>query len=776
MDSLPIAEFKIEICNSVKNNPVTIINAETGAGKSTKVPQYLMEMGYDVIVTQPRRLAARSLSERVAQELGCEFGKEVGFQTAHERICSADTRCLFVTDGLQLVHQLVQKKSVGNRVLVIDEVHEWNLNIEVLIAWTRRQIQQGAEFKLVVMSATIDTEGLSEFFNKAPVISVPGRLFPITTIPPTSSLVEDVISLANQGRNVLVFQPGKQEISKTIDEIINRAGTRFKILPLHGELTSEEQNMVFKHYSQPKIIVSTNVAQTSITIDDIDAVVDSGAERRVELINGVDGLYIRPISLADSKQRAGRAGRTKEGIYIDWCESAERNQFPKSEIERVRLDQTVLRLAEVGFDMENLKFFHQPDISKIKTAKSDLKKLGCMDDNGRVTPIGKKVAKLPISVSSGRMVIEAERLGVMYDVITIAAILESGQLNARKDPLGNENVIWRNHVGKTYDSDLIAQRNLYESASRMNKSEMFEAGIHIGAFYRAKEVRNNIEKALKKLVNNTETSGTVGDTLKAVCAGMVNNFYARSFGTGYRGSDGVNRSLNRDSVVVSMKSEYLVGIPMDLEINDRRGKTTLNLITMASKIDVSMIEEVAPQLITRQKTERARFSDELGTVVSVVEVMFNNVVIREEEVEDPEHPDAIQLMVDRLYSDFMEKHDHNETLSFISQLTELHTDVKSFKVGSHPKTGEDLMIYFTYKRSRFGNYVIPTWTRNQAEANAESRNLKQFMGFRTAVSDIKAKPATEQLKKTVEVLPSPKLTGTSLQKAMLSLKDKFNSR
>ena len=328
--TLPIAAFRNEIVDAIQINPVTILTAETGAGKSTQVAQYLLEEGCNLVTTQPRRLAARTVAERVADEYDTPLGEIVGFRTAYERKDSDATRCLFVTDGLALVRELMGR---GPQVLVIDEVHEWNLNIEVLVAWAKHQMKRGVDFKVVLMSATLEAQRLSDYFDGAPVIDVPGRTFPVEELAPSGSKLEDdVVKLLRQGRNVLVFQPGKREIEETVSYLQGLSDLNAEILPLHGGLTPDEQKKCFRSYGRPKCIVATNVAQTSITIPDIDGVVDSGLERRQELRDGVEGLYLGAISWADREQRKGRAGRTKSGVYIDWCpiDEAERLEFPEA--------------------------------------------------------------------------------------------------------------------------------------------------------------------------------------------------------------------------------------------------------------------------------------------------------------------------------------------------------------------------------------------------------------------------------------------------------------
>lgn len=592
-NKLPIDSFRDIIVETIKKNSVTIITAETGAGKSTQVPQYLLEEGYEVIVTQPRRLAARSVAARVASERGEMLGGTIGYRTAVDRVDSSLTKCLFCTDGLALVRELLGQNK--GKVLVLDEVHEWNENIEVLVSWVKSQVINSTSIKVVLMSATLESEKLSEFFGGAPIISVPGRTFPVVEMKKGDSVVEDVVSLVNEGRNVLVFMPGVQEIAETITALEAKKVDAI-ILPLHGQLEPNEQARCFAHYGKPKVVISTNVAQTSVTIDDIDAVVDGGTERRIELVDGVEGLYLKPISLADAKQRKGRAGRVKDGIYIDHCPSYNRSEFPVAEILRKRLDQTVLRLAIAGFDMETMEFFHQPSISDIHDAHETLVGLGCMESDGKVTKIGKLVNQLPVSVKYGRMLIEANRLGVVADVLTAAAILEVGGITvpppSDKQP---DRPDWRKFVDER-ESDVLGQITLWQKTRSMNERQMKEAGVSLRNFFRAKEIRQSLSEALRAHYR-LDSNGKRENILKAVASGMVDHLY-RCTGSNYQNGDNTRREMSSGSVLKHIYAEWIVGVPFDLQIQTRRGSMTLNLVTMGSKVDPQWLVELAPQLVT----------------------------------------------------------------------------------------------------------------------------------------------------------------------------------
>jgi ATP-dependent helicase HrpA len=387
---LPIYERRDEILASVATSQVTIITAETGAGKSTQVPQFLAQAGYTkIIVTQPRILAARNLSARVKQEYSLHLGKDatslVGYRTAHERDDDTDNVILYCTDGLQLVRELTGSGIRQKQVLVLDEVHEWNENMEVLVAWAKKRCAAEPHFKLVLMSATIEANNLAKYFGAAGPIEVSGRSHPVD-MKVGDDLVDEIVAQASgsSAKNILVFLPGKAEIDD-IAKILSKELRGIPVFPLHGQLEPEQQQLAFEHHSGGKIVLSTNVAQTSVTIDDIDTVIDSGLERRSEVRSGVEGLFIAEVSKAGIMQRAGRAGRTKPGVYIlaklggmPCAPIDKRPDFGVPEIVRKHIDRLVLRLAAVGIDIETLEFFHSPSRSTIKLAKQTLLSLAML--------------------------------------------------------------------------------------------------------------------------------------------------------------------------------------------------------------------------------------------------------------------------------------------------------------------------------------------------------------------------------------------------------------
>lgn len=613
---LPIDAFKNEILDCIAKNSVTIIVAETGAGKSTRVPQYLLEQGdYDIVVTQPRRLAARTVAKRVAEEMECRLGGLVGFRTAVDRLDSNETKCLFATDGLQLVRELTNaKKSLGRGTcLIIDEVHEWNLNIEVLIAWAKKLILLGTDIKIVLMSATLEAEVLSDFFDDAPVIKVPGRCYPVIGSPThcdgviQSSAVdikEEIKRLVAEGSNSLVFLPGKGEI-KQMENELKKLNLQAIIMPLHGDISSEEQNLVFQKTALPKVVLSTNIAQTSITIPDIDAVIDSGLERRVELINGVETLLLGNISQADCRQRAGRAGRVKEGEYV-LCNNTPYSSFPEfpiPEIQRSLLDQLVLRLAGAGFDATELPFFHQPQKEVLLRAKKMLMTIGALDQSGQITKLGRNINRFPTSVSYARMMLEALNRKCLAPILSIIAVLSTryGTLCRRhRDDDPEDFKSWATLLDseKEYYSDLLVEYDLFKAARLLPKKQLAANGIDYKAFETAVEIREQIKKAISGLGYNDENHSVNKEddieVRKCILSGMLDGVYQNRSSNVYEDSDEL-RILDKDSVLqkLSYWPKLLVAEPMNISFLNRRGRRdTIKLIKKCTVIEKEWLEEI----------------------------------------------------------------------------------------------------------------------------------------------------------------------------------------
>lgn len=579
---LPIAKYRERIVKTVNANQVTIITSPTGSGKTTQIPQYLLDEGYSMILTQPRRFAANAVAARIANETETRLGGLIGLSTRKDKNYSQDTRCLVATDGLAFMRQLMGQNTFD--ALLLDEKHEDGINTEVMTAMAKRAIDKNASFKLIIMSATIDAPRLSQYFDDAPVIVCEGRSFGVTRQEPGISIAHDTADCLARGLNVLVFVPGKAEIRILVKQLYESFRVDAVVLPLHAQMESVEQLRCLANYSVPKCIIATPMAQTSITIDDIDVVIDSGLENRVELYGGVAGLHERVISLATEEQRAGRVGRTKPGIFISHAPNmVVRDEYPMPEILRTRLDQLVLRLAWQGIDAaEDLSFLNQPPKEVLKLAKTSLRSLGCLTKTGKVTKKGQRVAALPVSAEGGCMLLEAEQRGVLKDMMAIVAIFEAGGIVQRfyKDKSGYS----VDEGKKERESDLLAQLEVYRGENLAN-CDLRHSSLNV-----AIDVYEHMAKVLPQMLEFKETIGTRDDLIASIAAGLRNYVYYLNSRKeqNYHCGDGIIRELHRSSVVRGRGA--VVGLPWDLT-SDLVGKTE-NMLCLVTKIKPNTLKSL----------------------------------------------------------------------------------------------------------------------------------------------------------------------------------------
>ncbi len=640
-NQLPTLEFKDAICDAVDRNQVVILTAETGAGKSTQVPQYLAEHGYSrVIVTQPRILAARNLSKRVREEWALRNTEDsseiIGYRTAHERDDSGHTKILYCTDGLQLVRELTGSGIGEKQVLVLDEVHEWNENMEVLIAWAKKRCQEEPRFKVVIMSATIETDSLAEYYSTDAVINIPGRYYEVKRRTGTDVLSELFAQLEKPGRNILTFLPGKAEIQDTADAIAKQAeNVGVPIIPLHGQLEADMQQKAFANYPNGKIILSTNIAQTSVTIDDIDMVIDSGLERRSEVRSGVEGLFIAQISQADILQRAGRAGRTKPGEYIlarydtmPCLPFDKRPEYPTPEIMRKHIDRLTLRLANVGIDIETLDFYHDPSKKAIKQAKHTLRTLGAMTATGEVTNTGRAMERFPVESSYARMLIEGENYSkeVQAKLAAIIGIQEVGGVIKG----GTRYTGWRTFTRAT-KSDLLAQYDVYLAAPNILPDELEDLGIITKNITKAQEVIERLHRDLG--LEGTELTPIEPqeepELLRCIIAGQIGQLWVvNDRGLVENIFTGQERELSGSTVVRNPK--LITGVPFDLEVPTRSGKLdTLHLVTGATSVNTDWLLVLAPELFSNRRSKIV-YDPRLKSLAERQQVRFGKRVLEGE--------------------------------------------------------------------------------------------------------------------------------------------------
>lgn len=661
IEDLPIADYRQQILDAVDANQVTILTAETGAGKSTQVPQFLAEDGYvKVIVTQPRILAARNLSRRVREEWAIKTGQDpdkvIGYRTAHERDDDPGTSILYCTDGLQLVRELTGSGVSERQILVLDEVHEWNENMEVLVAWAKKRCQEDSHFKVLIMSATIETDNLAEYFSTTAVINVPGRSFEVKKRQGTDLIKEILDQIKYKQSNMLVFLPGKAEIETVANAIKAQAAERrVPVLPLHSQLDVEDQQKVFRSYDSGKVILSTNIAQTSITIDDVDVVIDSGLERRSEVRNGVEGLFIAQISQADCLQRAGRAGRTKPGEYIlapledmPCKELAERNAYPVPEILRKHIDRLTLRLANVGIDIEELEFYHDPRLGAIRRAKQTLRSLGALTDQHEVTRIGRLMEQFPVESSYARMLVEAQQYSkeLQRKLAAVIAIQEVGGIVKG----GTRYTGWKRLV-KQAKSDLVAQYEVFLALPGIIPDEYDELGIIGKNVDKAREVMGRLHHDLG--LDDGELSpvddAERDDLLRCIVAGQIDQLWiVDDTGEAVHLMQKAKRELSSSSVVVGAR--LIAGTPFDLQIPTQSGSLeTLHLVQGVTKVEAKWLMSLAPDIF-KSRPGKVFFDSHRGTLATRQMLRFGGKTIEAESTPLTDNSPRFRKMFNEAYA------------------------------------------------------------------------------------------------------------------------------
>ncbi|CAI7764152.1 unnamed protein product [Closterium sp. NIES-53] len=451
--SLPIYKLKNELIQAVNENQVLVVIGETGSGKTTQMTQYLAEAGYTskgrIGCTQPRRVAAMSVAKRVAEEFGCRLGEEVGYAIRFEDCTSPETVIKYMTDGMLLREILVDEDLSSYSVIMLDEAHERTIHTDVLFGLLKDLLVKRKDLRLIVTSATLDAEKFSNYFFQCPIFTIPGRTFPVevlyTKAPETDYLDAALITvmqihLTEPEGDVLLFLTGQEEIDTSCQILYERikglgpSVPELIILPVYSSLPSEMQTRIFDPAppGTRKVVVATNIAEASLTIDGIYYVVDPGFAKQ-KVYNpklGLDSLVITPISQASARQRAGRAGRTGPGkCYRLYTESAYRNEMLPTtvpEIQRTNLGMTTLTLKAMGInDLLAFDFMDPPPPQALISAMEQLYNLGALDEEGLLTKLGRKMAEFPLEPPLSKTLIASVDLGCSEEILTIIAMLQA---------------------------------------------------------------------------------------------------------------------------------------------------------------------------------------------------------------------------------------------------------------------------------------------------------------------------------------------------------------
>lgn len=448
-ESLPIAREGARIVELIRNHQVVVIAGETGSGKTTQLPKLCLAAGRGVAgmigCTQPRRIAARAVARRVAEELNTELGRSVGFQVRFNDQVGDDTHIKFMTDGILLAEIARDRWLSAYDTIIVDEAHERSLNIDFLLGYLKQLLRKRRDLKVIVTSATIDTGRFSTHFDDAPVISVEGRTYPVevryrplegegeqegdrTVNDAIVGAIDEITRLDARG-DVLVFLPGEREIRDAHQSLERRKYRNTEVLPLYARLSNQDQDRVFNPGPGRRIVLATNVAETSLTVPRIRYVVDPGFARvkRYSPRNKLDRLHIEPISQASANQRKGRCGRIAEGICYRLYAEADfqaRAEFTDPEIRRSSLAGVILRMLQLGLGrIEDFPFLEAPDERAVADGWQQLAELGAIDGERRMTAVGRQMARLPVDVKLARMLVAAQAAGCLRPMLVIASFL-----------------------------------------------------------------------------------------------------------------------------------------------------------------------------------------------------------------------------------------------------------------------------------------------------------------------------------------------------------------
>lgn len=545
---LPAFAVRDDLLQVIHENQVVIVIGETGSGKTTQLTQFLLEDGYGKLgmigCTQPRRVAAISVAKRVSEEMEVKLGSKVGYAIRFEDCTSNETIIKYMTDGVLLRESLTEPTLDQYSCIIMDEAHERALNTDVLMGLFKKVLQKRRDLKLIITSATMNAERFSRFYGGAPQFTIPGRTFPVD-VQNHSTPVEDYVDAAvkqilsihikNGPGDILVFMTGQEDIEVTCEVVRERLELLDKpkpleILPIYSQLPADLQAKIFEPAPKGvrKVIVATNIAETSLTVDGIKYVVDCGYSK-MKVYNpkiGMDSLQLAPISVANANQRSGRAGRTGHGVaYRLYTQRAEMDEmYPQAipEIQRTNLANTLLLLKSLGVDnLLEFDFMDPPPTDTMTASLYDLWALGALDNLGRLTQLGTKMSKFPMEPSLAKLVIMSLDYGCTEEILTIVSMLSVPSIFYRPKEREEEADASREKFFVA-ESDHLTLLHVYKQWVSNKCSDIWCAKhfLHARALRRAKEVREQLAYILRDSRHNVRSCGTDWDVVRqCICSG-----------------------------------------------------------------------------------------------------------------------------------------------------------------------------------------------------------------------------------------------------------------
>ncbi|KAK3391243.1 ATP-dependent RNA helicase DHX8 [Podospora didyma] len=626
-ESLPVYVFREQLIKAIRENQILIVVGETGSGKTTQLTQYLAEAGFtnDGIIgcTQPRRVAAVSVAKRVSEEVGCQLGQEVGYTIRFEDCTSPATKIKYMTDGMLQREILIDPDLKRYSVIMLDEAHERTIATDVLFALLKKTLKHRPDMKVIVTSATLDADKFSEYFNSCPIFTIPGRTFPVEILysrEPESDYLDAALTtvmqihLTEPPGDILLFLTGQEEIDTSCEILYERMKAlgpnvpELLILPVYSALPSEMQSKIFDPAppGSRKVVIATNIAETSITIDHIYYVVDPGfvKQNAYDPKLGMDSLVVTPISQAQANQRAGRAGRTGPGkcfrLYTEAAFQSEMLPTSIPEIQRQNLSTTILMLKAMGInDLLRFDFMDPPPVNTMLTALEELYALAALDDEGLLTRLGRKMADFPMEPSLAKVLIASVEKGCSDEMLSIVAMLNIPTIFYRPKEKQTQA---DQKKAKFHDphGDHLTLLNVYNGWKQNGYSNpwCFENFIQARSMRRAKDVRDQIVKIMERHRHRVISCGRQTEKVRqALCSGFFRNAARKDPQEGYKTLiEGTPVYLHPSSALFGKQAEWVVYHDLVLTTREYMHNTT--------SIEPKWLVEAAPTFFKVAPTDK----------------------------------------------------------------------------------------------------------------------------------------------------------------------------
>ena len=676
-----------EIRRLIENHQVVIVCGETGSGKTTQIPKICLQMGRGITGkiahTQPRRLAARSVAARIAEELHSELGQSVGYKIRFNDRSKPHTYIKLMTDGILLAESQHDHLLREYDTLIIDEAHERSLNIDFLLGYLKRLLPRRPDLKLIITSATIDPQGFSDFFNGAPVIEVSGRSYPVETRyrsllseepdQQDRDLLQGIVHAAdelmaeNRG-DILVFVSGEREIREATEALRKHLLAEIDILPLYSRLSSAEQDRIFHSTGKQRVIIATNVAETSLTVPGIRHVIDTGLARisRYSYRSKVQRLPIEPISQASANQRQGRCGRNAPGICIRLYSDDDFNSralFTDPEILRTNLASVILSLSNLRLGkLEDFPFINAPDPRVIRDGYRLLQELDALDYQQRITPLGKELARLPVDPRLGRMLIASREFNCVNECLIICSALSVRDPRERPHDK-REQAAQKHREFNADDSDFITLLNIWlayhRQAEQLSQNKLRRwCRDHFLSWMRMREWVDIHKQLTRQLTyNKLEQANASHQAIhRALLTGLLSHIGQHDEGRDYRGPRQRQFRLSSDSVLAKKSPRWIMSASL---IETRHLFASTN-----AQIAPEWIEQAAGDLCQKHYSE-PHWVQSQGRVMANEQVtVFGLVVVAKRAVHfGPINPEVAREIFIR--EALVEGHYHKKTQTLL---------------------------------------------------------------------------------------------------------------